>query len=136
MAIGGGGGATAASYVLPVVLGASIAAFLAWAAVALAPTGSVGFRLPPERAPKPDTFGATLDVADLAAGLYQVTLSDDAWIDVLQRQARLKSVAFTGQRDCPGARKSVRFSLKAGGLTIQISNAPAATINVAIAPAQ
>ena len=38
MVIGGGGGATAASYVLPVVLGASIAAFLAWAAVALAPT--------------------------------------------------------------------------------------------------
>jgi NO-binding membrane sensor protein with MHYT domain len=38
LAIGGGGGATAASYVLPVVLGVSIAAFLAWAAVALAPT--------------------------------------------------------------------------------------------------
>jgi NO-binding membrane sensor protein with MHYT domain len=38
MVIGGGGGATAASYVLPVVLGVSIAAFLAWAAVALAPT--------------------------------------------------------------------------------------------------
>ncbi|HTZ24227.1 MAG TPA: MHYT domain-containing protein [Streptosporangiaceae bacterium] len=38
MVIGAGGGATAASYVLPVVLGASIAAFLALAAVALAPT--------------------------------------------------------------------------------------------------
>jgi len=38
MVIGGGGGATAAGYVLPVVLGVSIAAFLAWAAVALAPT--------------------------------------------------------------------------------------------------
>jgi NO-binding membrane sensor protein with MHYT domain len=38
MVIGGGGGATAASYVLPLVLGVSIAAFLAWAAVALAPT--------------------------------------------------------------------------------------------------
>jgi NO-binding membrane sensor protein with MHYT domain len=38
MVIGAGGGATAAGYVLPVVLGASIAAFLALAAVALAPT--------------------------------------------------------------------------------------------------
>jgi NO-binding membrane sensor protein with MHYT domain len=38
MVIGGGGGATAASYVLPVVLCVSIAAFLALAAVALAPT--------------------------------------------------------------------------------------------------
>jgi NO-binding membrane sensor protein with MHYT domain len=38
MVIGAGGGATAAGFVLPVVLGASIAAFLALAAVALAPT--------------------------------------------------------------------------------------------------
>jgi NO-binding membrane sensor protein with MHYT domain len=38
MTIGGGGGATTTGYVLPVVLGVSIAAFLAWAAVALAPT--------------------------------------------------------------------------------------------------
>jgi NO-binding membrane sensor protein with MHYT domain len=36
--VGGGGGATAASYVLPVVLVVSVVAFLAWAAVALAPT--------------------------------------------------------------------------------------------------
>jgi NO-binding membrane sensor protein with MHYT domain len=36
--VGGGGGATAASYVLPVVLSVSVVAFLAWAAVALAPT--------------------------------------------------------------------------------------------------
>lgn len=38
MVIGGGGGPTAASYVLPFVLGVSVAVFLAWAAVALAPT--------------------------------------------------------------------------------------------------
>jgi hypothetical protein len=105
--------------------------------VALRPVDSLLFRLPPERASKPGAFGATLDVADVGApGLYQITLSDDAWIDVVQGEARQQSVAFTGQKDCPGARKSVRFSLKAGGLTIQISNAPAATINVAIAPAQ
>jgi NO-binding membrane sensor protein with MHYT domain len=36
--LGGGGGATAASYALPVILGVSIASFLVWAAVALAPT--------------------------------------------------------------------------------------------------
>lgn len=38
MVIGGGGGATAASYILPVVLSVSVASFLVWAAVALAPT--------------------------------------------------------------------------------------------------
>jgi hypothetical protein len=106
-------------------------------AVALQPTDAVVFRVTPERAPRPDTFGAMLDVANAGApGLYQITLSDDAWIDVVQEGARLPSVAFTGQKDCPGARKSVRFALKAGGLTIQISNAPTAAINLAIAPAQ
>ncbi len=38
MVVGGGGGVAAASYLLPVILGISIVAFLAWAAVALAPT--------------------------------------------------------------------------------------------------
>jgi NO-binding membrane sensor protein with MHYT domain len=36
--IGGGSGSTAASYLLPVILGVSVASFLVWAAVALAPT--------------------------------------------------------------------------------------------------
>ena len=38
MVLGGGGGATVASYMLPVTLGVSAASFLVWAAVALAPT--------------------------------------------------------------------------------------------------
>jgi NO-binding membrane sensor protein with MHYT domain len=38
LVVGASGGATAASYVLPVVLAVSVVAFLAWAAVALAPT--------------------------------------------------------------------------------------------------
>jgi NO-binding membrane sensor protein with MHYT domain len=38
MVIGGGGGATAASCALPLILAASIASFLVWTAVALAPT--------------------------------------------------------------------------------------------------
>jgi NO-binding membrane sensor protein with MHYT domain len=38
LVLGGGGGATAESYLLPVILGISIVSFLIWAAVALAPT--------------------------------------------------------------------------------------------------
>lgn len=38
LVVGASGGATGASYVPPVVLGVSVVAFLAWAAVALAPT--------------------------------------------------------------------------------------------------
>ena len=38
LVLGGGGGATAESYLLPVILGISIVSFLIWAAVLLAPT--------------------------------------------------------------------------------------------------
>jgi hypothetical protein len=122
--------------VKPAAAGATIAVGQAYA-VALEPTDSVAFRLPPERPPKADGFGATIDVANIdAPGLYQITLSDEAWIDVVQGGATAKSVGFTGQKDCPGLRKSVRFNLAAGPLTVQISDATRDAIGLAIAPAQ
>jgi hypothetical protein len=70
------------------------------------------------------------------AGLYEITLSDEAWIDVVQGGASVKSSDFSGQKNCPGVRKSVRFPLAAGAATVEISNAASAAIQVAIAPAQ
>jgi hypothetical protein len=118
----------------PAASGATIAAGAAYA-VALAPSQSVVFAAAPERAPKPGTFGATLSVAIDKPGAYQVTMSDEAWLDVVQAGAEVKSSAFSGQKDCPGVRKSVRFDLAAGPATVQISNAAAAAINVALEPA-
>jgi hypothetical protein len=89
----------------------------------------------PERAPKPDTFAAVLIALKLAPGLYQITLSAEAWVDVAENGKRVKSSAFSGQRDCPGVRKSVRFPLGAGPATIEISNAGADKILFALAPA-
>jgi len=124
-----------AGEVKPAAAGAAIVVAQAYD-VALEPTDAVVFRLPPERPPKPGGFGATLDVANIdKPGLYQITLSDEAWIDVVQGEARLKSVGFTGQKDCPGLRKSVRFDLAAGPLTVQISDAARDAIGLAIAPA-
>jgi hypothetical protein len=105
--------------------------------VTLAPNESIAFRVPPERALKPGGFGATLSLANVAtAGSYEITLSDEGRIDAVQDDSLVKSTDFSGQKDCPGVRKSVRFDLKAGPLTIQISNAPGAAIDLAIAPAQ
>jgi hypothetical protein len=53
----------------------------------------------------------------------------------VQNGASVKSGDFSGQKNCPGVRKSVRFSLAAGAATVQISNAASATIQLAIAPA-
>ena len=106
-------------------------------AVTLAPSESIAFRKPPERAPKPGSFGAILSLAAIdKPGLYQVTLSDEAWLDVIQGDSEIKSVAFSGQKECPGVRKSVRFDLQAGPATIQLSNAAGATLNIALEPAQ
>ncbi|HJW42400.1 MAG TPA: hypothetical protein VJ476_14380, partial [Rhizomicrobium sp.] len=58
------------------------------------------------------------------AGDYYVSLSGEAWIDVVQGNALVASTAHTGDPDCPGLRKSVRFTLSASPLTVEISNAP------------
>jgi len=105
-------------------------------AIALGPGEAVAFAAPPERAPKAGSFGAALGLAEVdKPGLYQITLSDEAWLDVVQAGAEVKSSAFSGQKDCPGVRKSVRFDLAAGPATLQISNAAGAALNVALEPA-
>jgi hypothetical protein len=103
----------------------------------LKPTNSFQFILTPERPPRPESFSGDVIIAGVAApGIYQITLSDEAWIDVFENNARMKSMAFTGQKDCPGVRKSVRFELTPGApVTVQISNSPKNSIKLAIAPA-
>ena len=121
----------------PVAAGADLPFAEQGYAVALVPDESAGFVAPPERAPKPGAFGGVLKISALPkAGLYDITLSDEAWIDVVQNGASVKSSDFSGQKNCPGVRKSVRFPLAAGAATVQISNAASASIQLAIAPAQ
>ena len=107
------------------------------AAVDLQPADTVAFAVPPERKPAAGSFGAVLQMASAPeAKLYEITLSGEAWIDVIQDGKPVKSGAFSGQEGCPGVRKSVRFPLAAKPTVVQVSNAKAATINLAILPAQ
>ena len=71
-----------------------------------------------------------------SAGLYIVTVSDYAWIDLVQNDAYLKPKGFSGVTGCNGARKSVRFDLSAGPVTIQVSGVAKDAINVAFTPAR
>jgi hypothetical protein len=89
----------------------------------------------PERAPKPDRLAGVVGLPKVEAGLYQITLSQEAWIDVAENGALVKSSDFSGQPDCPGVRKSVRFNLGAGAVTVEISNATADKILFAVEPA-
>jgi hypothetical protein len=101
---------------------------------ALALAKNLDLPVAPERKPGPDRYAAVVSLPKLGAGLYQITLSEEAWIDVVADGALVKSRDFSGQKDCPGVRKTVRFKL-AGPATIEISNASVDKILLAISPA-
>ena len=115
----------------------------AWAeqafALKLKPQAEAALPMPPSGAPmmkvdKPYAGTVAFD-APAAAGVYHVTLSRPAWIDVVQGGASLPAAAHTGSHDCASVHKSVRFELAKAPIVLQISGSGAATINVAIVPA-
>jgi len=111
--------------------GASLAAGEA-ADLALVPVDTISFTVPPERAPAAGTFGATASVTVPPEGELQITLSGEAWVDVVQEGHAMKSSGFSGVKTCPGIRKSVRFKLAAGPAAIQLSGSKGQSIKVAV----
>jgi len=98
----------------------------------LAAVDTIGFEVPPEHAPAAGTFGATASVTVPPEGELQFSLSDEAWIDVVQNGRAVRSSAFSGVKGCPGIRKSVRFKLSAGPATVQFSGAKKPDLKVAV----
>ncbi|WP_029003473.1 hypothetical protein [Azorhizobium doebereinerae] len=106
-------------------------------ALALVPAGEAGLPTPPERASGAGFAGFVRLAPPRQDGVLQITLDQGAWIDLVQDGKPLKPTAFTGVRDCPLARKSVRFSLKAGDapVLLQVSGAAADTLRLALTAA-
>lgn len=102
--------------------------------VTLQPSAGIAYALPPEGKPKPDKpLGALLTFEKVTKpGRYQVTLSDEAWIDIVQAGAYRPSGEFSGVHGCPGLRKSVRFEFDTAPLVLQLSSASASEIKIAI----
>ncbi|WP_214469881.1 hypothetical protein [Mesorhizobium sp. dw_380] len=111
--------------------GASLAVGAA-ADLALVPFEKAGFAVPPEHAPAAGTFGAVASVAVPPEGTIQISLSGEAWIDVIQDGHVVKSSGYSGVKTCPGIRKSVRFKLAPGQATVQFSGAKKADLKVAV----
>lgn len=83
-----------------------------------------------------DSYSGWLTIENVAtAGLYQVSLSREGWIDVAQDGKLVESNGFTGRRECATLRKSVRYQLAAGSTLIQIVGVPAESVKVTIKPA-
>jgi hypothetical protein len=106
-------------------------------AVELQPHPTMDYVLPPGGEPKEDSFGGVVTIASVPkAGAYQATLSGEGWVDMIQNGKALAFTAETGKEGCPGVRKSLRFDLEAGPLTIQLSGVPSAQIKLAILPVE
>lgn len=100
--------------------------------LALVPVEKAGFAMRPEHAPAPGTFGAVASVAVPPEGSIQISLSGEAWIDVIQDGKAVRSADYSGVKTCPGIRKSVRFKLATGQATLQFSGAKKADLKVAV----
>lgn len=103
------------------------------AQLALKPIAEVTLLFPSEKGKKPGTFAGSVTATVPTAGTYQVTLSEDAWIDVSQDgRSTSKPAAHSGKTGCPDVRKSLRFVLDAGPVTFEVSRAPAPQIKVGL----
>lgn len=100
----------------------------------LQPAAQASFAMPPERKPKTEPWhgGMVGFPAPAKPGIYQITLSDEAWIDVIQNGRYARSVGSTGRSDCPGVRKSLRLDLDRSPLVLQLSGVAPEAIVIAI----
>ncbi|AWL98920.2 hypothetical protein [Bradyrhizobium amphicarpaeae] len=104
--------------------------------LALAASSDAKLPTPPERAPKDGSFAGFTRIKSAKAGLYTISLSTGAWIDVVQDGHVLKPVAFSGATDCDGIRKTVKYELSAQPFVLQISGAKENSVSIAILPGQ
>jgi len=92
---------------------------------------------PPERAPKEGTFaGFSSFKAPPKAGIYTVSLSAGAWVDLVQDGHPLKPKAFSGATDCDGIRKTMKYEISANPFVLQVSGTRDTSISIAILPSE
>ena len=90
----------------------------------------------PERAPKQGTFAGFLSFNAPKPGVYTVSLSAGAWVDLVQDGHALKPKAFSGATDCDGIRKTMKYELSASPFVLQVSGTKESAISIAILPSE
>jgi hypothetical protein len=92
---------------------------------------------PPERSPKEGTFaGFTMFKSPPKGGVYTISLSAGAWVDVVQDGHPLKPKAFSGATDCDGIRKTMKYEISASPFVLQISGTKENSVSIAILPTE
>jgi hypothetical protein len=105
--------------------------------LALVAPGDAGLPMPPERAPKDGTLAGFATFKNVAKpGVYTISLSAGAWVDVVQGGHFLKPQGFSGATDCDGIRKTMRYELSASPFVLQVSGTKESAISIAILPSE
>lgn len=121
--------------------GATLAGVPADKAIALnlLPTPKVELPAKPTSTPKADDAEKFSGFVTIEAfpepGTYQVAISTSGWLDVVQNGTALEAIAHTGAPQCDLLRKSVRFEIGPGPVSIQVSGVPRDSIKIAVRPA-
>src|SRR4029077_4053284 len=79
-----------------VTSGGDLAALPFAAKITLKTPKDAALPTPPERAPKDGSFAGFLSAKGVTLGLYSVSLSAPAWLDVVQNGQFLKVTSFSG----------------------------------------
>lgn len=97
----------------------------------LRPADEVIYFVAPERG-QDSGYGGLVTIEYLPAGRYQIALSQEAWVDAVQENARLPILAVDRSSHCPGVRQSVEVTLQGQPLTIQIGGAKVQRLSIAV----
>ena len=88
-----------------------------------APVGQVKYRVPPEKADGPATYGGLYRLTVAEAGTYRVASSAAPWMDVFAPGSTTpaKTAHFGRGPACTGLGKMVEFALQPGDYLLQFS---------------
>jgi hypothetical protein len=101
--------------------------------LALGKAQKVAYVLPPEHPMRAKgTLGGIYVFEVAKPGLYQLTLSRAAWVDVVQDGKRLPMAEETGDSECPTVSKSLRFRIATGPMVLQLSDSDAKAIRLVV----
>lgn len=93
-------------------------------------TGSINYSVQPKKVTG-GTFGGLFMLTVEKAGVYTIGLDQAGWIDIVRDGKVVKSSGHGHGPYCSTIRKMVDFQLDPGHYTVQISNAPKATVVIA-----
>jgi hypothetical protein len=97
-----------------------------------APVAEVHYRVPPEKADGPATFGGLYSLKIAETGTYRIASSAGPWMDVFADKTPVTSTAHGHGPECTGIGKMVDFPLQPGDYLVQFSESLKPTTEIMV----